>query len=1040
MDEHIYKQFKSPSNQYRGSLFSFWNGDVKEDELREQIRVAKQMGFAGFQMFVATGQKTTYLSDEWFDIIAACCDEAKKNDMDFWLSDEDRWPSGAAGGIVTKDPRFRQKRLQLDIVTPAQFDWTDDILCAFTAKIQGKDAWQVERIKPPQNIDCKSDANVLVFRVVAVAQSKQFNGQTYLDTLSYDAVKKYIEVTHEQYKKRFGSLFGKVIKGIFMDEAYHESTCEPLSFWHPIKTDRPNLVHLPWTPSLPDVFLKRYGYDILEKLPAVIFDIDGQQINQVRQHYHDCKAFLLADAYGRQIGQWCGENGLPYTGHLLHETPLSFQVSYVGSTMRFYEHMQIPGIDCLTDRHTVTNYRPEYDTAKQCASILNQCGQKQMFSELYGCTGWDFSFEGHKVVGDWQAALGVNLRSVMSWYTMAGEAKRDYPASTAYQSPWWKKYSEVEDYFARVNALMTQGSPVRRLLVIHPLESMFQLVKRDWRESDEFKKLDTKTMDLSEWLLESQIDFDYGDEDVISRMASVRKENGKVEFVVGKAAYDMILFPPLLTMRQTTLSIVKEFADAGGNVVFSGPAPEYVDAEPSKAVIDFAEQTTKVKFEQTEIIKAVDSTREISITDPDGNSPRAILYMLREDEQRNRYLFLCNTDRKNEYRDIKVKIKNAVETPQEWDPATANIYSADFEDDGSDLTINTSFAPSGSRLFVLPSKPSEKLSKRPKLTTVKKKNLDGLWNYSLSEPNVVVLDTPKYKINNSDWYDPLEVLRIDHKVRDAIGIPYREIVAAQPWTQKEKSQSKSCRVEMLFSFDIAKIPDSPISLAIEKSERFTVELNGSPVNMDAPSEWWTDRVIRRLPLEMSKFKKGTNTISLAIDYTETDGIEMIFLLGDFGVELVDNKPTITDLPAKLSVGNWVKQSLPFYSGSVCYETSITKDTSDNTRLFLELPDFAGTCACISVNNKAIKTIGWLPYEVDITDALNEGSNNLVIDIFSHRRNSFGPLHIVGDGPRPGWTGRGEFMTEGEFWQDEYSLVPCGLLKTPILSYRTKKNA
>ena len=123
MNEHIYKQFKNPSNQYRGMLFSFWNGDVKEDELREQIRVSKKMGFAGFQMFVATGQKTAYLSDEWFDIIEACCDEAKKNDMDFWLSDEDRWPSGAAGGIVTKDPRFRQKRLLLDIIPPEQFDW-----------------------------------------------------------------------------------------------------------------------------------------------------------------------------------------------------------------------------------------------------------------------------------------------------------------------------------------------------------------------------------------------------------------------------------------------------------------------------------------------------------------------------------------------------------------------------------------------------------------------------------------------------------------------------------------------------------------------------------------------------------------------------------------------------------------------------------------------------------------------------------------------------------------------------------------------------
>lgn len=1037
MNAQIYQQFRNPSNQYRGKLFSMWNGKVEKEELRRQIRMSKQRGFGGFQMFVGVGLEIPYLSDKWFEVIKACCDEAEKNDVEFWLSDEDRWPSGAAGGIVTKDPRFRQKRLQMDIMAPKEFGWADDILCAFTAKIEGKNATEVKKIMPGQDAIRESDdKSVLVFRMVEVAQSNQFNGQTYLDTLSYDAVKQYITVTHEQYKKRLGSLFGKVIKGIFTDEPYHESTCEPLGFWHFHKLAKPTSVQIPWTPSLPEVFLERYGYDILEKIPAVIFDIDGQKINQARHHYHDCKTFLFVDAYARQIGQWCGKNGILYTGHILHETPISAQASTVGSAMRFYEHMQAPGIDCLTDRHTVTNYRAEYDTPKQCASVQNQCGKEWMLSELYGCTGWDFSFEGNKAVGDWQAALGVNLRNVMSWYTMADKAKRDYPCSICYQSPGWEKYNGVEDYFARVNVLMTKGSAVRRLLVIHPIESMWQVIKRDWRNTEEYKKLDTRMMDLGKWLLESQVDFDYGDEELLSRLASVRQKDGKAEFVVGKAAYDVILFPPMLTVRQTTLSIVNKFAKAGGKVVFSGPVPEYVDAKPGAAALELAKQCIKTKFDRAEIIEAVESTRKISISAPDGGSPQAILYMLREDEARNRYLFLCNTDRKNQYQNIKIKIRYACPAPEEWDAVTGQAYLADFTQDGDNIIIKTSFAPSGSRLFVLPSKASKKLSARPKLTTVRKEKLDELWEYALTEPNVVVLDTPRYRINNNQWNGPAEILRIDHKVRDTIEVPRREAVAVQPWAREEKPQSKSGHVELLFEFDIIKIPDSPVSLAIEQPGRFVVRLNGSPVKTEGHSEWWTDKVIRRIPLEMSKLKKGTNTLGLAIDYTETDGLEMIFLLGDFGVELVGNKPTITKLPARLHVGDWVKQSLPFYSGAVRYETSISKELSENSRVFLELPEFAGTCVCVSVNDKPVKALGWPPYEADITESLGNGPNKLAIEVFSHRRNSFGPLHIVGEGPRPGWTGRGEFVTEGEYWQDAYHLVPCGLLKTPILSYRT----
>jgi len=36
-----------------------------------------------------------------------CADEAQKLGMEAWLYDEDRWPSGIAGGMVTKEKKFR---------------------------------------------------------------------------------------------------------------------------------------------------------------------------------------------------------------------------------------------------------------------------------------------------------------------------------------------------------------------------------------------------------------------------------------------------------------------------------------------------------------------------------------------------------------------------------------------------------------------------------------------------------------------------------------------------------------------------------------------------------------------------------------------------------------------------------------------------------------------------------------------------------------------------------------------------------------------
>ena len=103
-DGQLYEQFREPGPAYRGKPFWSWNGELKKDELIRQIHVLKEMGFGGFFMHSRTGLATEYLGDEWFELINACADEAAKLGMEAWLYDEDRWPCGTAGGLVTRGP------------------------------------------------------------------------------------------------------------------------------------------------------------------------------------------------------------------------------------------------------------------------------------------------------------------------------------------------------------------------------------------------------------------------------------------------------------------------------------------------------------------------------------------------------------------------------------------------------------------------------------------------------------------------------------------------------------------------------------------------------------------------------------------------------------------------------------------------------------------------------------------------------------------------------------------------------------------------
>ncbi|HCG35596.1 MAG TPA: hypothetical protein DER23_04545, partial [Clostridiales bacterium] len=62
-------------------------------------------------MHPRSGLYTPYLSDEFMALIRVCQEIAEKEGMLAWLYDEDRWPSGFAGGLVTKNPVYRQKSL-----------------------------------------------------------------------------------------------------------------------------------------------------------------------------------------------------------------------------------------------------------------------------------------------------------------------------------------------------------------------------------------------------------------------------------------------------------------------------------------------------------------------------------------------------------------------------------------------------------------------------------------------------------------------------------------------------------------------------------------------------------------------------------------------------------------------------------------------------------------------------------------------------------------------------------------------------------------
>ena len=134
--------WQNPPAIYRGAPFWSWNAKLDPARLCRQIEGMNRAGLGGFFMHSRYGLKTPYLSNEWFACVSECVEKARQLGMKAYLYDEDRWPSGAAGGLVTrKNPSYGNHRLEMvPLAAPAEATKIEGDRFPFTGKEPGEKA------------------------------------------------------------------------------------------------------------------------------------------------------------------------------------------------------------------------------------------------------------------------------------------------------------------------------------------------------------------------------------------------------------------------------------------------------------------------------------------------------------------------------------------------------------------------------------------------------------------------------------------------------------------------------------------------------------------------------------------------------------------------------------------------------------------------------------------------------------------------------------------------------------------------------------
>lgn len=1021
--------FAEPPKEFRPSPFWSWNDKLTDEELILQIRDMKEKGFGGYFMHSRVGLITDYLSDEWIERVRTCVEEGKKLDMESWMYDEDKWPSGFAGGLVPElGDEYRVKtlkgtKLTQDTLDELLNDKANPILSIIGFSQEGKTISNLTLISENEIADklkTESFDHIYGFQLyTAKTGNNWFNGLSYVDLLNPKVTEEFLDITYTPYEKAFAEDFGEHLPGVFTDEPNI----------YPIGED---LGQLPWTPDFPEYFKELYGYDILDKLPLLFFEGDGY--TKVRYDYWKAITKRFVDSFTKLCFERCDKNNLKLTGHVLLEDSLGVQIPYAGAAMPHYEYQHVPGIDHLG--RNIDNPL----TLKQVSSVANQFSRPRVLCEIFGVSGHSMTFEDQKWIADFHFALGITfINQHLTLYSMVGERKRDYPPTFSYHQPYWDYYRYINDYFSRCSYFLQQGRFAADILVLHTIGSAWAVYEPEWEGrhfhggGDRVRELDKGLDTTLRSLLASHYSYDFGDELIMERHGEVVGDKMRVK----DATYKVVVIPPSLNLASSTFNLLKTFAQNGGKIVTTEKKPTMIDGEDSSELVEFLDahalHAASPGVDDLEAALSKVYAKGITILDENGKPTTDIYCHHRIDG--DKHLYFISTYNRDEHRHIKIFLDPVGEVLQ-LDPATGDVETINnCIADGKTL-ICTSLPPVGSLLYIIDTTKQPVILDNNEMVCCDRVNcrkkaqqtltLPSEWEYENTHLNSMPLDYCRYAFGDDPLSEKVPVFKVRNAAFEHFNLKRWEGI--QPWyilrNKPELEGDTRVQVEFEFESDIT----SGAWLVVEKAHEWEITVNGKKLDTNT-KEWYWDHQFTKLNLD-GILTTGTNTVSLTREFDVLTEIEEVYVVGDFGVEYQENRGyVLVNKRQTLQIGSWVEQGFPFYAGNMVYKTTVDIKKQENKKYLLTLGKANGSLYEIRVNGKHVANVAWQPWEADITDYITDGNTLLELVVVSTLRNTMGPLHHRRGDLRA--VGPDTFKDEVN-WVDEYQLVPYGLFEEPKL--------
>lgn len=1041
------KSFQDPEHQVGILPFWFWNGELDEQELEWQLKEYKAKGIPGLFIHGRFGLKVPYLSPEWFERVAFVVAKGKEIGLDIWIYDEMNWPSGTANRMVPqKYPHLRQKYLEMVTL------WIDGPLFIY---LEATDTRYVNTgdSRPVAAYACTAEEyqngiknvidltpNISFEKIVpweappgkwVLMYFLEKEIDYYIDTLNPEATRKFIELTHEGYRKSVGSEFGKVVPGFYTDE--------PAMHYYQVGMD--NFI-IPWSSRMFKIFQERAGYRLKPYLPALYTDM-GPTTARVRYDFWKALSDQYDEGYYRQLSEWCSAHNLIFTGHLMFEHWLRGHARCLGNIFDHLKNFQLVGVDHLYPKIGSEEDPQQHVELKVASSAAHHFGKNRLLCESMGGTYWDCTLERMKWIANWEFVLGVNIFNNHGYhYSVEGERKRDWPPSQFYHHTWWKYYDCLTTYLARLGHTLSQGRHVAKILVLYPINSIWANYIPQ-RRTPVSELIETDYDWLSDALLRLHWDFDYVDENILNQ-AKVTEDGIRI----ADEEYQLLLLPPVTHLKQATFTMIRKIVEKGLGVVADRLLPVDLLESESDTVLDelkdfftinpkrLLENFETSQKEENRVQKLRDNLylfrgeglargrrrKELGQFLSQCLTPDVIIdhedvfYLHRQSEKLDVY-FLVNTVQK-ELGEIEISLEQTGQ-PELWDPQSGEIRPIPiFRIKNGRLLFRLPFSASEAHLVVIrkpvswpyivesntvidsfdgktiygflpteDNKPYVKLETQTGRRSLEIKNCTGQTRsidlgkrheFRIEDDNVLCLSQWKMRIQESgDDIDAFTKPDFD----DSLWLDVTNGAWEMQLPFERDTETYPVTLWYRTEFSVTALTNRT-ALLIDgfKGREYQLFVNGHRLT-SKPQRSRLDAEIKEVDIRQY-LQEGYNVVTVKLIATgRYDGIlDLLKIVGDFALEKRHEEYRITILPAQIKVGDWGPQGFPYYSGSGVYVMEFDLDQELTAgKLFLEA-DCGEDVLEVKINDQPPVTIPWHPYRLDITRQVTTGKNRLQLKV------------------------------------------------------------